>query len=113
MYTLPNDKQVTLKVEFLDAKGNHAVVDSDPIWSSSDTNVAVVTVSPGNPYLANLSGGPAIGTAQVIVKADADLGEGVREVMCTLDVEIVGGEAVVGTISPASEPAPPSPGGGV
>jgi hypothetical protein len=85
MYTLPNDKQVTLKVEFLDAK---------------------VTVSTGNPQIANLKAGTATGLAQVIVTADADLGDGIKEIICTMDVEVVGGEAVVGTISPASEPVP-------
>jgi hypothetical protein len=109
-YKLPADKQVTLKVEFLDAKGNHATIDGDPSWSSSNDEIATVTAAPGNPFLAQLMP-VAVGTCQVVCEADADLGEGSREVLCTMDVEIVGGEAVIGTISPASEPAPPSPGG--
>jgi hypothetical protein len=109
-YTLPADKQVLLKVEFLDAKGNHATVDGDPSWSSSDPNVATAEATPGNPWLADLKP-VSVGTCQVKVEADADLGEGVRPVLCTMDVEVVGGEAVVGVISPASEQAPPSPGG--
>lgn len=106
-YTLPADKQVTLKVEFLDAKGNHATVDGDPTWSSSNEDVATATATPGNPWLAQLMP-VAPGTCQVLCEADADLGDGVREVLCTMDVEVVGGEAVIGTISPASDPAPPS-----
>ena len=39
-YTLPADKQVTLKVEFLDAKGNHATVDGDPTWSPLGGTIA-------------------------------------------------------------------------
>ena len=110
-YTLPNDKQVTLKVEFQDAKGQHATIDGDPAWSSSDTNFVQVSATPGNPYLANLSAVGPPGSAQVVVKADAELDDGVREIVCTMDVEVIGGEAVVGVISPVSEPAPPSPGG--
>ena len=109
-YTLPNGQQVLLKVEFLDDEGNHATIDGKPQWSSSNPDVAKVTVTPGNPYLAELLG-DSVGNAQVIVQADADLGDGTREVVCTLDVSIVGGEAVIGQITPASEPAPPSQGG--
>jgi hypothetical protein len=105
MYTLPNDKQVTLKVEFLDAKGSPAKVDS-VVWSTDNADIAEVTVSTGNPQIANLKAGTATGLAQVIVTADADLGDGIKEIICTMDVEVVGGEAVVGTISPASEPVP-------
>jgi hypothetical protein len=110
-YTLPIDLQVLLQVQFQDAKGNPAQIDGDPEWSSSDPNIAKVVVTPGNPYLANLAGGTATGNAQVIVSADAAIGDEVREIICTMDVTVVGGEAVVGVISPASEPAPPSPGG--
>jgi hypothetical protein len=38
--------------------------------------------------------------------ADADLGEGVSEIVCTMDVEVVAGTAVVGTITPTGEPQP-------
>lgn len=110
-YTLPVDKQVTLKVEFLDAKGNHATVDGDPAWSSSNTGIATAKATPGNPWLAQLLPVKP-GNCQVVVKADADLGGGMREIMCTMDVTVVAGEAVVGQITPASDPAPPSAGGG-
>lgn len=110
-YTLPADMQVLLKVQFQDSKGNPATIDGDPVWSSSDTAIATATATPGNPFLAQLMPGTDIGNCQVKVEADADLGEGVRPVLCTMDVTVVGGEAVVGVISPSGEPAPPSPGG--
>lgn len=110
-YTLQDGLQVLLKVEFLDAGGNHAKVDGDPRWSSSNPENCTVTVTPGNPYLATLLGVQP-GEAQVIVEADADLDEGEeRQIVCTMDVSIVAGEAVVGVISPSGEPSPPSPGG--
>jgi hypothetical protein len=109
-YTLPADKQVTLQVEFLDAKGNHATIDGDPVWASSDDAVATAAAAPGNPFLAQLLP-VAPGNCQVTCEADADLGDGVREVLCTMDVTVVGGEAVIGTITPAGDAAPISPGG--
>ena len=111
-YTLPNDLQVLLKVQYVDSKGHPAKVDGDPEWQSSDPGIAVITPTPGNPFLATLSAGGTLGNAQVTVTADADMGEGVRALTCFLDVTIIGGEAVAGVISPASDPAPPSPGGG-
>ena len=88
MYTLPNDKRVDVKVEYQDAKGNAATVDGDVVWSSSDTNVA--TITPGD----------ALGQVQITATADADLGDGVVEIICTMDVTVVGGQAVIGVISP-------------
>lgn len=110
-YTLQNDMQVLLQVQFQDVDGNPAKVDGDPVWSSSDDLVASITPAAGNPFLATLLG-TGMGNAQVIVEADADTGDGVRSLVCTLDVTIIAGEAVGGVISPAGEPSPPSPGGG-
>lgn len=110
-YTLPDGLQVNLKVQYQDAAGNPAHIDGNPVWSSSNPEVATITPTPGNPFIANLLA-VSIGTAQVIVKADADLDDDEqRTLVSTLDVEVVAGEAVSGTISPAGEPAPPSPGG--
>lgn len=110
-YTLPDGLQVNLKVQYQDAGGNSAKIDGNPVWSSSNPEVASITPTPGNPLIANLLA-HSIGTAQVIVKADADLDDDEqRTLISTLDVEVVAGEAVAGVISPAGEPAPPSPGG--
>ena len=97
-YTLPADKQVTLKVEFLDAKGNHATVDGDLGLVFLEPEVATATAAPGNPYIAQLMP-VAPGSCQVVVEADADTGDGVKEVVCTMDVEVVGGEAGSGRLA--------------
>ena len=47
------------------------------------------------------------GTAQITATADADLGEGVRELITLLDVNVVAGEAVAGTISVVGSAQPP------
>ena len=50
-----------------------------------------------------LKPGDQIGDCQISCKADADMGEGVRELVTLLDVTVVGGEAVAGTITPVGE----------
>ena len=47
-----------------------------------------------------------LGRTQVSAKADADLGEGVRELLTVCDIMIVAGEAVAGSIQPAGEQEP-------
>lgn len=100
MYTLGNDKTVTVSVTYQDSKGNQAEVDGDVVWSSSDTNIVDVEVDGNNSTLATVTPGDALGQAQVIATADADLGEGVTEIVCTMDITVVAGQAVVGVITP-------------
>jgi hypothetical protein len=50
--------------------------------------------------------GTKTGNVQVSATADADLGSGVRNIVTLLDVTVVGGEAVAGTITPVGEPQP-------
>jgi hypothetical protein len=47
-----------------------------------------------------------VGQAQVTAIADADLGDGTRELVCSAEVEVIGGEAVGGSITPVGEPSP-------
>ena len=53
-----------------------------------------------------------LGRTQVSAKADADLGEGVRELLTICDIMIVAGEAVAGSIQPAGEQEPITPSDG-
>jgi hypothetical protein len=106
VYKLPDDKKVDVKVSYVDAKGNAASVDGPVEWASSDAAIVSVTVSTDDPSQATVAGVGPVGQAQVTVTADADLGEGVRQIVTTMDVEIIAGEAVAGTISPVGEPTP-------
>jgi hypothetical protein len=106
MYTLGNDKSATVKVSYQDAKGNEAAVDGDVAWSSSDTSIVDVEVDSNDSTLAVIMPSDNLGQAQIIATADADLGDGVVEIVCTLDVNVVAGQAVVGVISPVG-PAHP------
>lgn len=106
MFTLPDDKAVTVKVSYVDAHGHPAKVDGVPAWSSSDADILVVTADDTDPFKASVVPGTGVGQAQVTVKADADLGAGIRELVTTFDVEVVAGEAVRGTIEPVGDPVP-------
>ena len=114
MYTLPADKQVRLQIAYVDANNNTAHVDGAVSWESSDDEIASVEplvptqVDPNTPEggVVMLVPGAKVGTCQITARADADLGDGVRELVTLLDVEVVGGEAVAGTITPVGEATP-------
>lgn len=112
MLALQNDQQVTASIQPVDAKGNPAKVDGAPEWSSSSEDVAVVKAAPDG--LSATVAGVDIGTCQINVKADADLGEGTTALTGTLDVEVVAGSAVAlsittGTPEPKKEINPLGP----
>ena len=106
-YTLAADKVVDLKISYVDANNNPASIDGSVAWSSSNPDIATV-VAPATPPADNsqvtLTPGTQVGNCQVTATADADLGAGVRPLVTMLDVTVVGGEAVSGTITPVGEP---------
>jgi hypothetical protein len=55
----------------------------------------VATVEPAQDGLsAVVKAADELGTTQISVTADADLGEGVAPIAGTIDIEVVGGQAV-------------------
>jgi hypothetical protein len=99
-YTLPNDKVVDVGVSYVDAHGNPATVDGPVTWSSSNDAIATVDAKAGDDKVATITPVGPVGNVQISVTADADLGEGTRELITLFDVSVVGGEAVAGTIAP-------------
>lgn len=93
-------------MSYVDAKGNPAMIDGDVVWDSSDENIASVEMDSGDSTIANVIPGDAIGQVQVSATVDADLGSGTTELITTMDVEVVSGQAVAGTITPVGEPQP-------
>ena len=89
---LTNSQEVDLAIQPLDKRGKPAQVDGTPAWSSSDA--AKATVAPAADGLSCVAKALDNGTVQISVSADADLGDGVRTLTGTLDLEIVSGEAV-------------------
>jgi hypothetical protein len=99
---LQDDKSLPVSVEFVDAKGNAAKVDGLPQWAVSDESLATLEVAADGLSAVVKPVGP-LGSFKLQVKADADLGEGVKEILGELDIEVIGGEAVAVNIK-AGEP---------
>lgn len=97
MFTLPDDQKVDASVGYVDAKGNAAKVDGAPVWTSSDPAVLNVVAATDGMSATITPVGP-LGTAQVKIEADADLGAGVVSLITLADVEIVAGSAVAGNV---------------
>jgi hypothetical protein len=108
-YTLAVDKLIVVQVAYLDAAQNPARIDGAVAWSSSNDAVAHVDVDPQDSTICKITPQGALGSAQIIAEADADLGTGVRSLLTTLDLTIVGGEAVAGTINVVGDPQPIAP----
>jgi hypothetical protein len=108
-YVLPADKGIRVKVSWVDGHGNPAAVDGDVTWDASDTNIASIEVDSADTSQAWIGAVGQAGTCQINATADADLGEGRRELVCTMDLQIVSGEAVAGTIEPVGEPSDVGP----
>jgi hypothetical protein len=114
--TLTAVQQVGVSVSAVDAKGNPAPVENVQ-FSSSDEAILTVTVDPTDPTKATAVAVGTTGTAQVKVQADADIGEGIKNLTGLLDVEVVAAEAVslgIAAGTPEDQPTTPpvSAGGG-
>lgn len=105
MYNLPADHTVQMQVAYVDAGGNPATIDNDVVWSSSDANIVSVQVDAINSMICRVTP-VGVGQAQVTATVDADIGDGVRELVTLADITVVGGEAVAGTIEPVGAPEP-------
>jgi hypothetical protein len=105
-YTLASGFQVHLQVAYVDAAGNPAVIDGEVVWTSSDPAIADVVVDAADSAKATVRAVGPTGQAQITANADADLGEGIRQIVTPMDVTVAAGEAVAGTISPVG-PAEP------
>ena len=109
-YTLASGTQVSVQVAYVDAAGNPATVDGEVTWGSSDGAAVQVAVDAADSTKATVQAVGPVGLVQVTATADADLGAGTRELTTVMDVDVVAGEAVAGTISPTgpAEPIPPT-----
>lgn len=93
MLILTDVQKVKVKVKPVTAAGNPAPVDGKPEWVVSDDTVCTLVVSDDGLEADVVTTGK-LGVCQVSVKADADLGDGVREISGVLDVEVKASEAV-------------------
>ena len=105
MYNLPIDHTVKMQVSYTDSAGNPATVDGDVEWFPANPEIAKIEVDESDSTICKVIP-VALGRTQVSAKADADLGEGVRELLTVCDIMIVAGEAVAGSIQPTGEQEP-------
>lgn len=93
MLPLAQGKVAAIEVEILDAAGNPAKVQDDKLeWGLSDDTMGVLEVN-GMSALFKPTG--KVGLVKVFCKADADLGEGVKEIVGEGDIEVLSGEAIL------------------
>lgn len=100
---LRDDQTVVARLTFMDKKGRPAKVDGAPVWSVDRADILVLTPAADGMSCTittpdTLPADPTL-TAVVTAEADADLGEGVRSLTITGDVEVVGGEAGTAVMS--------------
>lgn len=90
--TITDSQVFTATVSAVDARGNPAVLDGPANFSVSDS--AIINLGVVTDFSVEVRASGPLGNAQLMVTADADLGEGVRTLTGILDVTVVGGEAV-------------------
>lgn len=92
---LTTEQKVRVEIDARTAAGNPATFDGDPIWESSNDEVAHVEVDPTDSRVAWVISG-AVGTTQISVRCDADLDDNeVREIVGNLDVTVMNAEAQI------------------
>jgi len=89
---LTDIQEVGLSITPINAAGNPAPIDGTPAWGVSDPTLATVAVSAdGLSVVVSTTG--KLGSFQVNVSADADMGTGVKPIAGTLDVQVIASEA--------------------
>jgi hypothetical protein len=96
--TITDTQKVELAVTFVDKRGNPSIIDGEPVWSSSNTDVATVEESDDGLSATVFAQGPT-GHAQITVTADSKLGDEVGDITGILELDVVAGEAVTATIT--------------
>lgn len=101
-FTITDIQEFSASVTFTDVRGNPAEIDGSPIWSVSNEELLGIETS-NDEFTAYITALGPVGHAQVVVTADARIGEETSEIKGILDIDIVASEAVSATITP-SEP---------
>ena len=101
---LTDEQKVGISIDPRTAAGNPAKIDGAPAWAVSDPAILSIAPDPDDAKKAVVIAAGPIGTAQVSVSVDADLGPGVRTLTGTLDIEVQAAEAVnVGIVAGTPE----------
>ena len=100
-FQVADNGSFTASISPVDVKGNPAKVES-VVWASSDPAIMTVVPDATDPMKAVFTAVGPLGTAQVQVSADADLGAGVTTINGTADVEVIASQAVALNVNLAS-----------
>lgn len=90
---LTDIQEVELSIKPVTAAGNPATVDGAPVWGVSNPDVGTMVVAADGMSAKFVTSGK-LGTAQINVTADADMGSGTTPINGTLDIEVVASQAV-------------------
>jgi hypothetical protein len=85
-------EKIRFSIEVKDVFGNQAQVDGLPQWESTDADAATLEVSEDGLSCLVIPKGK-LGVFSLQVKVDADLGEGVKEILGSAEIDMVAGEA--------------------
>lgn len=109
-FKVPIDRKASFAFKPVDKNGNPALIDGLPVCTFSNPALGVLTTDAAG--VGHLTPVGPLGTAQLQVEADADIGVGVQKITALLDVELVAGTAVgfgiEGTLDPVA-PVTPEP----
>lgn len=91
--TFSTEQALPFTFKVVDGKGRVKAVDGTPVAASSDETIATVVLTAGdanvwNGVISSVSPSPPDTTQRITVTADADLGEGVQEVVGFLDFTV-------------------------
>lgn len=91
--TFTTEQALPFTYKVVDGRGRTRPIQGDAVATSSDETVATVAIAAGegnvwNGLISSVSPSPADTTQRVTVTADADLGEGVNEVVGFLDFTV-------------------------
>lgn len=100
-FDLTDTQEVLVSVDLKTKRGNPAKVDGVPEWSTDNTEVLALTPAADGLSCTVSAVGP-LGTANVTLKADADLGAGVTPIFGVLEVNVTAGQATVVTLKPGA-----------
>lgn len=102
LVTTTSEEKILVTLNPVTAAGNPAQVDGTPSWVVVSGDA---TIEPSTDGLSCYLISGTVGNSVITVTADADLGEGVREITDTIDYAVVSAEASslglsVGTAEP-------------
>jgi hypothetical protein len=94
MFQIPNDKNLQVSIKPVDAYGVPAKVDGIPVWAVADPATAGIQVADDGMSALLVPSVPLLDGGQLIVEADADMGDGIKTLTGTLEFSVVASEAV-------------------